>query len=381
MTALTPGERMPEGSRCSAYFSSPMTTVWPALLPPLNLTTQSVRSPSRSVALPLPSSPHWTPTITMPGMGHSPGSDPTVHPILSRPAGGPRGLTTARGAADRARTPPLVWAHASHPRLGPDLVDPAAGHVRRHRRGDRRPALAFGLARGRRRGNDVGTIVANFFSFFTILSNAASVVVLAWAAIWYFTRGAPREVGAARTRDRPGVGHDVHDRDRARLQHPAAQHRAAAGSRPIPWSNEMLHVIAPIFLLLDLFLGPLRRRLQLERGLRDRGLPDRLGRLHPGAGPVRDQSDQRQSRTGTRTPSWTRTTSDGYLGVAVYIVGIAVAIMAVGVLVVWVGRRRGTRFVDFAQPFCPPFGLLRLFAVPRFLAVGAGRPLPLVSWG
>src|SRR5690606_1052542 len=69
ITGVTPGDRMPEGSRCSAYFSSPTTTVWPALLPPLNFTTQSVRSPSRSVALPLPSSPHWTPTITIPGMG------------------------------------------------------------------------------------------------------------------------------------------------------------------------------------------------------------------------------------------------------------------------------------------------------------------------
>ena len=44
MTGVTPGVRMPEGSRCSAYFSrvpsSPsMTTVWPALLPPLNFTT------------------------------------------------------------------------------------------------------------------------------------------------------------------------------------------------------------------------------------------------------------------------------------------------------------------------------------------------------
>ena len=37
------GLRMPEGSRCRAYFSRlpsfSMTTVWPALLPPLNLTT------------------------------------------------------------------------------------------------------------------------------------------------------------------------------------------------------------------------------------------------------------------------------------------------------------------------------------------------------
>jgi hypothetical protein len=44
MTGTTFGERMPEGSRCSAYFSRvpsapSMTTVCPALLPPLNFTT------------------------------------------------------------------------------------------------------------------------------------------------------------------------------------------------------------------------------------------------------------------------------------------------------------------------------------------------------
>ncbi len=39
ITGVTPGVRMPLGSRCSAYFSDPITTVWPALLPPLNLTT------------------------------------------------------------------------------------------------------------------------------------------------------------------------------------------------------------------------------------------------------------------------------------------------------------------------------------------------------
>ena len=94
MTGFTPGERMPDGRRCSAYFSSPMTTVWPALLPPLNLTTQSVRSPSRSVAFPLPSSPHWTPTITIPGMGHSPGGGRRYTP--SYRAGHPR-TSASRG--------------------------------------------------------------------------------------------------------------------------------------------------------------------------------------------------------------------------------------------------------------------------------------------
>ena len=51
-----------------AGLPEPMTMVCPALLPPLNFTTASTRLPSRSVALPLPSSPHWAPTSTIAGM-------------------------------------------------------------------------------------------------------------------------------------------------------------------------------------------------------------------------------------------------------------------------------------------------------------------------
>ena len=39
MTGMHVGVRMPDGSRCRAYFSSPMTTVWPALFPPWYRTT------------------------------------------------------------------------------------------------------------------------------------------------------------------------------------------------------------------------------------------------------------------------------------------------------------------------------------------------------
>src|SRR6478735_7274692 len=109
ITAFTPGDRMPDGSRCSAYFSSPITTVWPALLPPLNLTTQSVRSPRRSVALPLPSSPHWTPTITMPGMGYSPVIG-RLHPILST-----------------SRPCPPIWCPHADEGMGSHVVGHAPG--------------------------------------------------------------------------------------------------------------------------------------------------------------------------------------------------------------------------------------------------------------
>src|SRR4051794_31764125 len=53
---------MPDGIRWNLNSSPSRTIVWPALFPPWNRTTISARSASRSVTLPLPSSPHWAPT-------------------------------------------------------------------------------------------------------------------------------------------------------------------------------------------------------------------------------------------------------------------------------------------------------------------------------
>src|SRR3979409_1575991 len=44
------------------------TTVWPALLPPWERITMSVRPARMSITLPLPSSPHWPPTRIATGM-------------------------------------------------------------------------------------------------------------------------------------------------------------------------------------------------------------------------------------------------------------------------------------------------------------------------
>src|SRR6476469_1990488 len=59
---------MPEGIRWNLTSSSPRTIVWPALLPPWKRTIASAGSASRSTTLPLPSSPHWAPTMTIPGI-------------------------------------------------------------------------------------------------------------------------------------------------------------------------------------------------------------------------------------------------------------------------------------------------------------------------
>src|SRR5262245_40484995 len=56
---------MPEGMRWRTYFRPSTITVWPALWPPLKRATTCTRAVSRSTTLPLPSSPHWAPAITM----------------------------------------------------------------------------------------------------------------------------------------------------------------------------------------------------------------------------------------------------------------------------------------------------------------------------
>ena len=70
ITEVQPGVRMPLGSRWVANFSPLTTIVCPALWPPLVRTQKSMASSvvSRSVALPLPSSPHWAPSTTIAGM-------------------------------------------------------------------------------------------------------------------------------------------------------------------------------------------------------------------------------------------------------------------------------------------------------------------------
>lgn len=110
-------------------------------------------------------------------------------------------------------------------------------------------------------GRDVGTTLVNFFSFFTILSNTLTSVVLAWAGVWFFARGrhAVAEPPAlalalACVTTYMIITGLVYNSLLRGIELPQ-------GSEPIPWSNEVLHLIGPLFLLADLFVGPMRRAL------------------------------------------------------------------------------------------------------------------------
>jgi hypothetical protein len=185
---------------------------------------------------------------------------------------------------------------------------------------------------------DVGTVVANFLSFFTIESNLASAVVLIIAAIWTWTRGKDA------AQDSPGIAVALACVTTYMIVTGIVYNTLLRGVElpqgvTVWWSNEILHVIAPLLLLADLFFAPKRRGLSwstvwiiviypivwvvytLLRGPLITAPATGASFWYPY--PFLDPSLQ-----------------GGYSGVAVYVVVIAAAVVGVGFLVILVGRRR-----------------------------------------
>lgn len=186
---------------------------------------------------------------------------------------------------------------------------------------------------------DVPTTIANFFSFFTILSNTASVVVLAWAGIRFLARGRrlepdPLALAAALAWVSTymvitGVVYNLLLRGLP-LQ-----------PETVAWSNEVMHVWGPLFLLLDLFLGPCRRRLPWKAALGAAIFPIAwivytLLRANLITNPTNGQ------------PYWypypfLNPYESSWGSVIGYMIGIAVTIIVVAFGAVALGRARGSR--------------------------------------
>lgn len=192
------------------------------------------------------------------------------------------------------------------------------------------------------KGREVGVVTANFFSFFTILSNVLSVIVLVWAGLWFWARGR----GNDRIEPR-GLTFALASVTTYMIVTGLVYNLLLRGAQLEPgatlgWSNEILHLAGPLFFLVDLFVAPRRRRLPW-RGVAGIlifpivWVAYTLIRAPFVVNPV------------TGNPWWypypfldPHNFDSGYLAVAGYIVGIAVAIGAAAVLVVGVGRRRGS---------------------------------------
>nr|WP_274636701.1 Pr6Pr family membrane protein [Microbacterium bovistercoris] len=193
------------------------------------------------------------------------------------------------------------------------------------------------------RGRDLATTAANFFSFFTILSNVAAAIVLLWAAAWYWTRGKsatqePNGLALALACVSTymivtGVVYNVLLRGITLPQ----------GSEPIPWSNEILHLIAPLFLLLDVLLGARRRSLRRRALFVIAAFPIAWAVYTLVRGPL--------TTSPVTGDGWwypypfldPHNFANGYGTVALYIVAIAIVIVGVGAAVVWTGRKRAAR--------------------------------------
>jgi hypothetical protein len=185
---------------------------------------------------------------------------------------------------------------------------------------------------------DVAAVVANFLSFFTIQSNIASAVVLIASAVWTWTKGKDaaqdsRAIAVALACVTTymivtGVVYNTLLRN-VELPHGVT----------VWWSNEILHVVAPLLLVADLLLAPKRRALPWSAVGIIVIYPIVWVVYTLVRGPL-------MIAPATGAASWypypflDPALQGGYPGVMVYVVVIAAAVLGAGLLVIWVGRRR-----------------------------------------
>ncbi|MDO8383345.1 MAG: Pr6Pr family membrane protein [Microbacterium sp.] len=194
-------------------------------------------------------------------------------------------------------------------------------------------------------GQPVGTVVVNFLSFFTIQSNVAAAVTLTIGALLFWTQG--RRTG-------------VEPRWFAILLVCVTTYMVITGivynlllrgiqlpqGETVAWSNEVMHVVIPIVLLLDLFLAHRRRALPWRAVWIIVIYPIVWVIYTLVRGPL-------VTSPGNGEPYWypypflnpnnPALQPPGYAGVAVYVVVIAVGIIVVGALAVAVGRWRASQ--------------------------------------
>lgn len=190
-------------------------------------------------------------------------------------------------------------------------------------------------------GGHVLTVATNFISFFTIDSNILAAVVLAIAAVWAWTSGRSSEsepewlatllVCASTYMIVTGVVYNLLLRGYALPQ-----------GQTVPWSNEVLHVVIPVFMLLDVLFAPRRRAMPWSTVA--------VAAIFPIAWVVYTLIRANLIISpATGDPWWypypflNPHHVGSYLGVAGYVVGIAIAIIAVACGVVWAGRRNAAR--------------------------------------
>lgn len=182
----------------------------------------------------------------------------------------------------------------------------------------------------------LGTTLGNFFSFFTVQSNLAAAVTLAIGAVVLLQRGNedPRwfailMTSVATYMVTTGIVYNVLLRG-IELDPGLTQ----------PWSNEVVHAIAPAYLLLDRLFAPGVRPLPAKTIGVVVIFPLAWAAYTLLRAPF-------VTSPATGTAGWypypfldPRLSDNGYLSVAFSVVLIALVIAAVGLGILWLSRRR-----------------------------------------
>lgn len=200
--------------------------------------------------------------------------------------------------------------------------------------------LEIALASETAWGSHLPTVIANFFSFFTILSNVLAAVTLALGGAWALanrrtTSPEPRWLAAflACASTYAIVTGIVYNTLLRGIELPQGA--------TVPWSNEVLHVIVPLVMLLDLLFAPRRR----APGWGTVGVAAIFPIVWVAYTLIRANLVISPS---TGEPWWypypflNPHNNGGYGGVALWVLLIAAIIIATAAFVVWLGRRRGT---------------------------------------
>ena len=196
-------------------------------------------------------------------------------------------------------------------------------------------------------GDRIGNLFVNFFSFFTIDSNVGAVVVFAIGAVLLIRRAEPGPgwfgvLRAAVTSYMVVTGIVYNTLLRGV--------NVSEGS-VLPWSNEVLHVVGPLLVLIDYLVAPGRAPLPWKTIWAVISFPLVWAVYTMIRGPLA-YNDILDVPTWYPYPFLNPANSpEGYVSVAFYVVLIAAVIGGVGAAVVWFSRRsrRASRRADAAE--------------------------------
>lgn len=195
-------------------------------------------------------------------------------------------------------------------------------------------------------GDSVSLMLTNFFSYFTIASNVLTVIVLLMGAFFLFTRKGDDTRWFTILRvvlfTYMGVTGIVYNTLLRGVE--------VAPGATVEWSNELLHVIGPIFVVLDWFFAPGRIPLSYWRTIRIVVIFPILWAIYT---LIRGPFTPNQV---TGADYWypypfldPHLSHNGYFSVGFYVVMIAILIGLVAAFAIYISRRKIIRILP-GQP-------------------------------